>query len=111
MDAFKQLLFILPPQSKHLVPSTFHSIMETFPTESKVDLAGKKFEWQGVVLIEKKPDFSQEYLKLSSQVPEKEIRRNKPGRIFLYKFNSSSSYEYKSYYGTLMCSTKVTVLN
>ena len=55
---YEQLLSILPPESKNLVPKQFHSIYETeseiidfFPINFHIDLDGKKDDYLGVVCL------------------------------------------------------------
>lgn len=108
-EPFKQLLSILPPQSKELLPSPFHSIIEKFPFEVKVDLAGKKFDWQGVVLVPPLQNFDREYGEALKEVDERTRRRNYVGKEYLYRFSASLSYEHRSYYHRFLCSTEVKI--
>lgn len=108
MEPFRQLLSILPPQSKELIPQKLWSIIEKFPKDIKVDLAGKKFEWQGIVLVPPLTDFDKEYREILQTMEISEKRRNFLGKEYLYKYRSNMSYEYKTYYGTFECSTEVT---
>ncbi|RHZ47101.1 hypothetical protein Glove_593g22 [Diversispora epigaea] len=56
---FEQLMGVLPADSKESLPEQFHVLMESedseiidfYPTDFKIDLNGKKFSWQGVVLL------------------------------------------------------------
>lgn len=56
---FEQLLAVLPPYSKELLPSAFQSllidkespIIDYYPWDFKTDLNGKRQEWEAVVLI------------------------------------------------------------
>lgn len=109
MDPFLQLLHVLPPQSKDLLPVEFHEIMSKFPTDVTIDLAGKRFDWQGVVVIAPVPNFINEYKRIleGMQIPQK--RRNFLGKSYLYKYDKNLNYEHKSYYGTFQCFTSVTV--
>jgi len=55
IDPFEQLLCVLPPKSKHLIPKTLHVILEQlsdyYPEEFQVDIEGKTREWQGIALL------------------------------------------------------------
>ncbi|KAL3479813.1 exoribonuclease 2 [Aspergillus californicus] len=56
---FEQLMGVLPASSNHAIPEKFHSLMsdpnseiiDFYPEDFAVDLNGKKFAWQGVVLL------------------------------------------------------------
>lgn len=56
---FEQLMGVLPASSNHAIPEIFHDLMSNpdseiidfYPEDFAVDLNGKKFAWQGVVLL------------------------------------------------------------
>lgn len=56
---FEQLMGVLPASSNHAIPEVFHGLMsdpnseiiDFYPDDFAVDLNGKKFAWQGVVLL------------------------------------------------------------
>lgn len=56
---FEQLMSVLPAASRHALPEIFHDLMlnedseviDFYPEEFETDLNGKKFAWQGVVLL------------------------------------------------------------
>lgn len=56
---FEQLMGVLPASSNHALPEIFHELMshpdseiiDFYPDDFPVDLNGKKFAWQGVVLL------------------------------------------------------------
>lgn len=56
---FEQLMGVLPASSNHAIPEVFHDLMSNpkseiidfYPEDFAVDLNGKKFAWQGVVLL------------------------------------------------------------
>jgi 5'-3' exoribonuclease 1 len=51
---FLQLLTILPPKSKELLPQNYHYIfedIENYPKEFSIDFEGKTQEYEGVVLL------------------------------------------------------------
>ncbi|KAJ5725487.1 5'-3' exoribonuclease 2 [Penicillium malachiteum] len=56
---FEQLMGVLPAASNHALPEVFHDLMSNpeseiidfYPEDFPVDLNGKKFAWQGVVLL------------------------------------------------------------
>lgn len=108
MEPFRQLLSILPPQSKHLLPTALHPIIERFSSETKIDLAGKKFDWQAVVLVPPLVNFDQMYQNILRQMSPAEKRRNFLGKDYIYRFRRDLSYSHKTYYGEFTCSTEVT---
>ncbi len=56
---FEQLMSVLPAASRHAIPEVFHDLMlnedsdiiDFYPEDFALDLNGKKFAWQGVVLL------------------------------------------------------------
>ncbi|KAL4914041.1 exoribonuclease 2 [Aspergillus aurantiobrunneus] len=56
---YEQLMGVLPASSNHAIPEVFHGLMsdpdseiiDFYPEDFPVDLNGKKFAWQGVVLL------------------------------------------------------------
>ncbi|KAJ5578360.1 5'-3' exoribonuclease 2 [Penicillium hispanicum] len=56
---FEQLMGVLPASSNHALPEVFHPLMsdpeseiiDFYPEDFPVDLNGKKFAWQGVILL------------------------------------------------------------
>lgn len=56
---FEQLMGVLPASSNHALPQIFHPLMseptseiiDFYPEDFAVDLNGKKFAWQGVILL------------------------------------------------------------
>ena len=55
MDFCFNLLTILPPQSKNLLPvplqNTYSELKDFFPTFIEIDLTGKKIIWEGIVKL------------------------------------------------------------
>jgi 5'-3' exoribonuclease 2 len=56
---FEQLMGVLPASSNHAIPEIFHDLMSNpnseiidfYPEDFPLDLNGKKFAWQGVILL------------------------------------------------------------
>ena len=99
---FEQLMSVLPPQSRHLLPSTYQPltvdpmspIIDFYPQKFDVDLEGKKFSWQGVVIL---PFIDEKRLKdalgpLDDTLTESEGRRNSRSADILYISSKSSQY-------------------
>ena len=90
---FEQLMGVLPASSNHAIPEIFHDLMsdpdseiiDFYPEDFPVDLNGKKFAWQGVVLL----PFIDEHRLLAAmekkypQLSDDEKLRNTVGRDVL----------------------------
>jgi 5'-3' exonuclease len=113
---FQQLLSVLPPKSSHLIPYPLSSLL-TDPTSVlkpfcpetfKVDLSGKRQEWEGTVLLPM-VDFTtviQAYSKLINKVDKKNLERNKLGISYSFKYDKSSEYNFVSSFGKFICKIK-----
>ena len=105
---FLQLLCVLPPKSRTLLPSPLSDMMmmpqleSSYPCEFTVDLDGKINEWEGVVKLPplQYEHIEKEYYKRLRTIDEKEKRRNFLGKSFIYT-PIRDPYFYKSYYGDL----------
>jgi 5'-3' exonuclease len=107
---FQQLMYILPPKSFNLLPTPLESLhghedLEDFyPDKVDIDLAGKKNDWQGIVILPvgnldtvKKVHNEHTHL-----VDNHEIKRNTIGRTFKYTYITYyNSTTYKSYFGDI----------
>lgn len=59
LNIFEQLLSVLPPQSADLLPNSLQPLMTSpesvlqryYPSEFKIDLSGKRSEWEGIVVL------------------------------------------------------------
>ena len=115
---FQQLLCVLPPKSRGLIPvplsqlltDSISKIKPFCPDEFEIDFSGKRAKWEGIVLLPM-VDFSvveEEYFKHIDKVAEKDIVRNTLGDSFLYKYSKNTTKIFKSYYGTINeCHIKV----
>lgn len=114
MLPFQQLLYILPNKSANLLPSPFSQelqLLKATDMKIEIDLSGKKYEYQGVVLL---PflDFKiiqKIYTKYYGEIHPVEKKRNYLGKTSLYKFDLTSSKLFKSYYGNF--NSKVSTTN
>lgn len=105
---YLQLLCVLPPKSKNLLPESLSQMMthprlsSFYPNEFTIDLDGKMNQWEGVVrlpllnhsLIEK------EYYTKIKSLEDKDKKRNIIGKTMKYYKNDIPSV-FKSYYGDL----------
>ncbi len=109
MFPLQQLLSILAPHSKNLLPEFLHPIIEKFGTEFTLDLAGKKLEWQAIVIVPKLPDFEMEYRRLLAQTDSSAKKRNIRGKEFCYTHTPGVKYPYKCYHGEFESECQVRV--
>lgn len=110
IDPFLQLLYVLPKESAGLLPSPLNQVVKEKNSSFTLDLAGKRFDWQAIVLM---PKIDLEYIsgryhQLVSKVDEKDLRRNElsKARKYVYKHNGNE-YTYNSLYGKFTCKTAV----
>lgn len=74
---FEQLMGVLPDRSKKIVPAVYHELMteakspiiDFYPRDFKLDMNGKKMEWEAVVKI----PFIDEKRLLSAMAPKNEL--------------------------------------
>ena len=119
---FQQLLCVLPPQNANLIPKPLSNLLTNdvsplkkhCPDVVEIDLAGKRKEWEGIVLLPM-VDFNlvrTEYLKLIDQVSAIDIKRNIIGRSFLYEKVHKYPYVFRSYYGNIEnCMIKTSLID
>jgi len=107
---FQQLLYILHPKSFNLLPKPLDTLYEDpeieefYPEKVEIDLAGKKNDWQGIVLLP--PIELEEIKKIHNEhyhlLDIRDIKRNTHGRTFKYIYMPHyNSIVYKSYYGDI----------
>jgi 5'-3' exoribonuclease 1 len=117
---FQQLLSVLPPKSANLIPEPLSKLLtdessplkEFCPDVFEIDLAGKRKEWEGIVILPM-VDFNvvrEEYFKVLEKVNPQDIKRNILGRTFLYEKVYKYPYLFKSYYGNIENCTVKTIL-
>jgi 5'-3' exonuclease len=108
---FQQLLSVLPPKSSALIPVPLSQLLTDFkseikkfcPDKFKVDISGKRKEWEGIVLLPM-VDFTiieKEYSKHIDKVSSMDLTRNILGDSFSYKYSLDISEKFRSYYGTI----------
>jgi 5'-3' exonuclease len=115
---FLQLMVVLPSSSSDLVPEGLSSLMirpdspirPYYPEDFKVDMAGKKRDWEGIVLL---PNISIQtfmdcYKKHIRDVSPTLLKRNIRGKNFVYAY-SPSDKTFESFYGNIdSCSVSAT---
>ena len=119
---FQQLLCVLPPKSADLIPTPLSYLLTDeqsplrsyCPDDFHIDLAGKRKEWEGIVIL---PivDFEVvrvNYLERLKGVDRKELRRNVSGRSFLYENTSKFKSTFRSFYGDIEnCGVKPIIID
>lgn len=118
VEPFMQLLCVLPPSSKDLLPTALQSILyhnsckKFYPDTFDIDVSGKRREWEGIVKLPfiHYNTIYKEYVIKKRQIKYNEAARNKFGVNFLYKY-SSDEYQFKSYYGNIArCRSKTYII-
>lgn len=113
---FIQLLCVLPPKSANLIPSPLNTLLQKdlakyCPDKFKIDLDGKRQNWEGTVIL---PviDFEHVeklYYKYVQKVDLNELKRNVVGKTVIYS-KSDYSYNFKSFNGDFLCKVKTSYL-
>lgn len=94
-EPFEQLLSVLPPKSAHLLPKPLDTLLldrsselrKFCPDKIKIDLAGKRREWEGITLlpmVDKKVVTRSLNTKIGD-VKEKDMIRNIKGYVIMYE--------------------------
>ena len=107
---FLQLMIVLPASSSSLVPDGLSCYMKNeesilsqyYPKDFHVDLAGKKRDWEGIVMLPNISitDFMECYKKNIRKVSSVFLKRNIRGKNFIYT-HSSSPQTFPSFYGNI----------
>ena len=109
VSPFEQLLSVLPPSSKKLIPSPLSNLLEDtspikkfYPDEFEIDISGKRREWEGIVLLPMVDleELHTYYLKYIDGVALRDAKRNVQGKSFIYR-KGYKSYFFKSFYGNI----------
>jgi len=115
---FQQLLCVLPPKSSKLLPDALGDLLldensklsEYCPNEFVIDLAGKRKEWEGIVLLPM-VNFEivrQLYFDNLNKIPFAAKKRNIFGKSFKYEIDENNFHYFKSYYGDIEnCKVKI----
>lgn len=107
-ESFFYLCWILPPQSKYLLPEAlqeFHTVFDVnFPGEIKIDLNDKRNIWEGRLSL---PQLAEEkviafYYEKKREFTSQEKKRNGNGKMFLYEFKTDiPPRRFECYYGAV----------
>jgi 5'-3' exoribonuclease 1 len=119
---YQQLLCVLPPKSANLIPYPLNTLLTNpnspikkyYPDTFKVDLSGKKKEYEGVILLPviDSTSVQEEYFNILPQVDPRDLRRNKAGKSFVYNYMSDLDVTFKSYYGEIAsCKTIISTID
>lgn len=120
IQPYKQLLSVLPPSSSNLLPEPLCNLFfkselkEYCPDEVIIDTAGKRKEWEGVILVPimKIDKITEIYNNHCNTIHEKDIKRNTFGKTFEYSYDKNVKNNYKSYYGDILdCNVKIQVVD
>ena len=95
LSPLEQLVAILPGKSAYLLPeplrvlstSAESPLADMFPDDFEVDMEGKKQEYEGIILL---PHIDPVRLRaafraLEPQLSEEDRKRNRPGRVLIYR--------------------------
>lgn len=108
LSAFEQLLCVIPPKCAWLLPDPLDLLLkssqlrEFCPSNIKINLDGKKYEYEGVVELPPVDTrvISREYGKIKNRISEADLRRNVFGKMFGYTKGDVTDV-FKSQFGDL----------
>lgn len=112
VDPFLQLLVVMPPACKNLLPCTFHHLFaenselaEYYPNDFEIDVSGKRKDWEGIVVLPpiSLDAFQKAYQNLKPKIGERDAKRNIQGKSFLYMYDNENRYHQaiKTSYGMI----------
>jgi 5'-3' exonuclease len=113
MLPFQQLLNILPAKSCNLLPKPFDEELKSIKPltqDIKIDLCGKRYEYQGIVLLPltNTKVVMNLYNKHYEAVDSNDKRRNYLGKTSVYKYDPACSKLFKSFYGNFYSKVNTT---
>lgn len=104
LSPLEQLVSVLPGRSAYLLPEPLRflstsensPIIDMFPIDFNQDLDGKKYEYEGIILIPH-IDVSrirEAFATVKMYLSDEDIERNKPGEpyVYRYKINNEGGY-------------------
>ena len=88
---FQQLLCVIPPVSKNLLPEEYHALMTSenspiidfYPSDFETDMEGVDVEYEGVICLP--PIHFSRVQEAYDQIPKKDYKRNGTGQLRIYK--------------------------
>ncbi|KRY67924.1 5'-3' exoribonuclease 1, partial [Trichinella pseudospiralis] len=105
---FQQMLAVLPPASRNLLPEPYQDLMinpdspliYAYPEDVERDMNGKKYEWEGILKL---PFIDEETLlnavyPLNGALNDDEKRRNSFGKCYLYRYSGSNGERRRTTY-------------
>ena len=117
---FQQLLCVLPPKSSGLIPEPLSSLLtnpnsslkEFCPATFKVDLSGKRQEWEGTVLLPMVnfKTIENEYNIHISKVNKKDLERNTLGTSYSFVYNPNIQFSVVSTFGKFISKVEDKIL-
>lgn len=113
---FVQLLSVLPPLSSRLLPEPLAKLLtdktsELYrfcPDEIKIDLAGKRRAWEGIVLLPHPDHEAIEaiYMAHMKDIDTNDMKRNHLGKSYTYSYSPRASYYLRSRHGDFRCTVQ-----
>jgi len=110
LSSFLQLLMVLPPSSKDLLPEPLDTLMDKdgklgyfYPTVFEIDLTGKKKDWEGIVILPliDVEAIRKEYYAYEKFISNSEKKRNIVGKNFYYRYDANKNDMFSSFYGNI----------
>jgi 5'-3' exonuclease len=93
LTPFEQLLAVLPPQSKNLLPESCKKLMEPdseiydfYPSCFKIDMEGKRSDWEGYPILPfvNVSRLQAAFEKVKDKLTDDEVQRNQYGKTIKY---------------------------
>ena len=115
---YQQLLCVLPPMSAKLMPAPLSDLLtrkdspikHLYPENFPIDVAGKRKEYEGVVLLPIIDSnlIDRVYMEYVKRINDTDKGRNKRGKSFTYNYDSEMSQSFESFYGNISeCYTRI----
>ena len=97
---------MIPPPLDSLFSK--NSLKKYYPKNFKIDISGKRREWEGIVLLPKMniQELNKEFTLLITEVDQRKKKLNKRGQSYIIT-HGKNSYIFKSFYGDITeCKTQ-----
>jgi 5'-3' exoribonuclease 2 len=109
ISMYKQLMCVLPKSSKDILPREMaeafeeKELSEFYPDNFEIDLAGKFRDWEAIILL---PFINLDKFivveKYITNLPKNAAKRGRFGRVKIFHYTKSKSYDFRSYYGVIV---------